>query len=101
MDFIFQFLEQLGPLGGAGWGLAMYFLKLLFDAKKDAEVRDDAADAAKAALMEKIQELTEKHGEIMLAASESRVDDLKLLVAKYDSTVKVVTSALEKLNERK
>lgn len=95
MEFLVEFLKQLGPLGGAGWGLAVYLFKVLFEQKKEGEERDDAADAARDALRDKIQEMTEKHAEILLAAKEQRVEDLKDLIEKYDATVNAVVKALE------
>lgn len=95
LEFIGKVLEGIGPIAAAGWGLALYFLKLLFDAKKESEIRDDAADDAREALRDKIQEMTEKHSEILLAAKESRIEDLKDLVEKYDQTVNAVVRALE------
>lgn len=95
MEFLAEFLKQVGPIAGAGWALAIYFLKLVFDEKKAGEARDDAADAAKSALRDKIQEMTEKHSEILLAAKEERIDDLKDLIEKYDQTVSAVAKALE------
>lgn len=87
------FLAAMGPIGGMGWLLSVGLGYLLFK-----EYREENARVTN--LQAKLEELQKMNADIRVAAAEERVEDLKDLLAKYDTTSKAIISALKKIGNK-
>jgi hypothetical protein len=96
MDFavaLLGILSSLGPVAilfiAISCGLSYYIFKEL---KQRSEIESDLRD--------RLEELQKLFNEALLASQQSRVDDLKLLLDKYDKSLNSITDVLKQLGKK-
>jgi uncharacterized membrane protein YccC len=86
------FTAIVGAMGvaGLGWLVAAVLAAKLWSLLREERVTEDALRA-------KLEELQRLHNESIVALQEKRIEDLKGINLRYDTTARAILSALKKL----
>jgi hypothetical protein len=86
---LIEIISGLGPVSALGWLLALGQGWFIF-----ARLRSDTS------LQDKITEVHRAHAEAVKALQEHRIEDLKELLDRYDTTVNKLAEAIQRKGQK-